>query len=54
MTESALYHRVAINPLTATARLRTVKVSFSVPTDSEGSKIAPLGCTKETVWSSGF
>ena len=36
--------------LTATARLRTVNVSFSVPTDSEGSKMAPLGRWKETVW----
>ena len=32
----------AVCLLTATARLRMVNVSFSVPTDSEGSKMAPL------------
>ena len=43
----------AVCLLTATARLRMVNVSFSVPTDSKGSKMAPLGCRKETVWVSG-
>lgn len=35
--------------LTATIRLRQVTVSSSVPTDIDGSKMAPVGSTKETV-----
>lgn len=34
---------------TATARFREVMLSSSVPTDMEGSKMAPLGSRKETV-----
>lgn len=35
--------------LTATARLSEVTVSSSGPTDMDGSKMAPMGSTKEAV-----
>lgn len=50
IVDSRVFQKQFCCLLTATARLRTVKLSFSVPTDSEGSKMAPFGCRKETVW----
>lgn len=44
-----LFARLGQATLTATTRLRQVTLSSSEPADIEGTKMAPAGCTKETI-----